>query len=272
MSNAELLDEVFYEVTERTRELVDEQTPRCCDWDECLYGSDIEPTFGVSCGYDECIFRQSYEQAVTELLNSDERSTQFLTGCYLQTDLNFYSCYFMEGLGGGEWQSFVATMGRSFVHQRVFQSVSLRSTLRDNPGRAISLVDQVAAQALNNLIKHPLDETDCAMDSWAASWKALDEIANDPLDRALLGSQIGKVLPLNLRNDKPSDLFDETIMNVSPIGRYNVEGVVMPDTNIRDFSGAIIRAFIAEKIELEFPGDFEAFMNERREVIRQRNE
>jgi hypothetical protein len=262
MSQGELLDEVFYEVTERARELGDDRTPRCCDWDECLYGSDIEPTFGVSCGYGGCIFSDSYKQAIAEFLISDERSTQFLTGCCLQTDLNFYSSYFMESLGTG-WRSFVATMGQSFIHQRIYQSVSLRSTTRDNPGRAVSLVDQVAARALDNLIKCPVDESGCIMDSWAASWKALDEVIDNSQDMALLVSQIGKVLPLHLRNDKPGDLFDETIFNVHPVGRSDSEGVAQPDTNVQLLAGSIMRAFVAEKVELEFPGDFENFMAER---------
>ncbi len=269
MVEYELLDEAFYKVTERTRELTTAQTVQCCDWDECQIGSDIEqPAPGVSCGVGNCSFNQAYRQALGEMLVNHNSSTQFLSGCLLQGDLNYYAAYYMDL--DDEWQGFVGAMGQSFVHQRVYREVALRSTVTANAGRAVSLIDQVAERALDNLLRSPLQNNDSGltMDSWAASLEALDDIVETGADMALIVSQIGKTLPSYLRNDDFIDLYDETVINLNLIGRRNTEGVALPDADSRGLGGVILRAFIAEKVELEFPGDYEAFVREREEVGR----
>lgn len=269
-----LLDETFSEVTERTRTLVNEQTPQCCDWDECENGPTIEePIFGVSCGF-ECIFSDAYKQALSEVLVDDESGTRFLAGCCLQDDLNFYATG-SQIETSSDWVKLVASMGQGFVHQRVYSAVEVRSTAEDNPARAASLVDQISARALDKLIKQPTSEGNdkLKMDEWAASWAALREVADNSYDLALIASQIGKTLPLELSDDSDFGwLHDETMLAVGPLPRIDAEGRVAPDASLHGFGGAILRAFIGEKVKSEFPGDFSAFMKERDAVVRRIND
>lgn len=264
-----LLDETFTEVTEKTKELLNQTAPVCCEWEECQIGSDL-PT-NPDCGFD-CLFNDAYKKTVVDTLTDEKKQTRFLTGCFLQEDLNFYCPYYPDLKSG--WLNFVCAMGQGFVHQRIYKETAVRSTVRENPGKAVSLIDQTAGRALDILIKSPLQSGNkWATDSWSASSQALMELVSNSADMALVASQIGETLPRQLRNDSDySGLFDEIVIPGDIVGRYNEEGVICPDATIIGFGCLVLRAFIAEKVETEFPGDFEKFMRERKKVAKQIHE
>lgn len=268
MTRPNLLDQTFHDVTERTRELVGEQLSRCCEWEECDYGSTFPDPV---CEDDDrgCVFLTSYRRAISEVLVDEEAQTSFLTGCFLQEELNFYAADYPDLSSG--WLNFVYAMGKGFVHQRLYQGIDSRSEAEEDNARAVTLVDQVAAKALDVLITGPVVETPDSpwiVDSWAASWRALAEVAKDSAGMALVAAQIGKTLPRQLLGDPNYvGLFDEVVMRGDLGGRTDIEGVIRPDADCVQFGCLVLRAFIAEKIEIEFPGNYEAFMNEKREVV-----
>lgn len=131
-------------------------------------------------------------------------------------------------------------------------------------------IDQTVAKAIEILIKELAqdDEAVWETNSWAASGQALEEVAADSIGMALVASQIGKTLPLELRDDHDyAGLHDETVIRGDLGGRHTIEGVIRADASSVGFGCLVLRAFIAERVEAEFPGDYAKFMEERGKVM-----